>query len=192
MNESFDKHRALGMVEVGMYDPKLKLWIPCHTIQPNLVVNQSADILAKALSGDADYKITHVYFEGTNNNDAAVAPLATNTISYFHALTANRGYIRQPLGLPPGFTASSDSYANNRVQFFATTGEEEGLYQGSPVENEISFNQLSGSKIIGCGLVCSPDGDQTNDLLFARFNFATPISKVDGLQPGIKWTIEFR
>lgn len=157
--------------------------------QKNIIPYQGADVLARLLGGDIDYKPAVMYFEFDNAGGVPVPPSPTRDegIGYYLsdlALEAQRDYLRVPLVVTPAITSSGSDYAGNQVTFFAITAGSSGEH-GKPFQ--------TGSQVYGVGLAASPEPTQaTSDLLFSRsYSGFSPVPKEDGYQIGAQYLIRF-
>jgi len=160
--------------------------------QPNIIPFQGADILAKLISGDLDWKIGAMFFEFENTAGAPVipSPQRSEDISYYLSdlqLEATKDYLRIPLVVPPAVTASSSSYAGNQATFFAITTGMAGIHGKV-------FDQSVNSKVYGVALAATPDvTEYTQDKLFSRsYDGFVPVPKEDGFAIGAQYLIRFR
>ena len=159
--------------------------------QPNIIPYQGADILARALAGDADYTAGAMLFEYENGVPTIPSPQRDEGIDYYLddlQLSATKDYIRVPLVIPAGFSSSdSTKYDGNQATFFAITAGEEGIHGKG-------FSETAGSQVYGVGLVATPEPtEHTRDLLFSRsYDGFDPIEKEDGYQIGAQYLIRFR
>lgn len=160
--------------------------------QPNIIPFQGADIMAKLISGDLDWKIGAMLFEFENTAGAPTtpSPVRGEGIDYYIddlSLEANKDYLRIPLVVPPGITASSGSYAGNQATFFAITSGVAGIHGKT-------FDQGVNSKVYGVALAATPDvAEYTQDKLFSRsYTGFDPVPKEDGHQIGAQYLIRFR
>lgn len=160
--------------------------------QPNIIPFQGADILAKLISGDLDWKIGAMLFEFENTAGAPTvpSPVRGEGIDYYIDdlnLEANKDYLRIPLVVPPGITPSSSSYVGNQATFFAITSGVAGIHGKT-------FDQGVDSKVYGVALAATPDvAEYTQDKLFSRsYSGFDPVPKEDGHQIGAQYLIRFR
>ncbi len=160
--------------------------------QPNIIPFQGADIMAKLISGDLDWKIGAMLFEFENTAGVPTAPspVRGEGIDYYIddlSLEANKDYLRIPLVVPPGITASSGSYVGNQATFFAITSGVAGIHGKT-------FDQGVDSKVYGVALAATPDvAEYTQDKLFSRsYTGFDPVPKEDGHQIGAQYLIRFR
>lgn len=160
--------------------------------QKNIIPYQGADILARILSGDNDYKPGAMFFEyeNTAGTPSPPAPARDEDISYYLnelPLTPNRDYLRIPLVVAPSLTASSSSYAGNQVTFFALTAGTSGIH------GEAFGSGPPASKVYGVALAATPEPTQyTQDWLFSRsYTGFDPVPKEDGYQIGAQYLIRF-
>lgn len=159
--------------------------------QKNIIPYQGADILARLLAGDIDYKPAAMFFEYENTAGTPTPPAPTRDedISYYLSdlpLTPNRDYLRIPLVVAPALTASSADYAGNQVTFFALTSGTTGIHGEA-------FDSTSNSKVYGVALAATPEPTQyTQDWLFSRsYSGFSPVPKEDGYQIGAQYLIRF-
>lgn len=159
--------------------------------QRNIIPYQGADILARILSGDTDYKPGAMFFEFENTAGTPTPPSPTRDedISYYLndlPLTSNRDYLRIPLVVSPSLTASSSDYAGNQVTFFALTAGTSGIHGET-------FDSAANSKVYGVALAATPEPTQyTQDWLFSRsYTGFDPVPKEDGYQIGAQYLIRF-
>ena len=161
--------------------------------QPNIIPYQGADVMARVLSGDVDYKAAVILFEYQNTAGSIVIPTPTRDegIDYYLdtiPLTPNRDYLRVPLAAPAAFSSSdSAKYDGNQASFFAISAGTQGIH-GEP------FSHSANSKVFGVGLAATPTPDQyTHDKLFSRsYDGFDPVPKEDGYQIGAQYVIRFR
>jgi hypothetical protein len=158
--------------------------------QKNIIPYQGADILARLLAGDNDYKPGAMFFEYENTAGTPTPPSPTRAedISYYLndlPLTSNRDYLRIPLVVSPSLTASGSDYAGNQVTFFALTSGTSGEH-GEP------FGAGDDSKVYGVALAATPEPTQASqDWLFSRSYGFTVVPKETGYQIGAQYLIRF-
>jgi len=161
--------------------------------QPNIIPYQGADVLARALAGDADYVAGAMLFEYENTAGAPSipSPQRDEGIDYYLddlSLSATKDYLRIPLVIPAGFSSSdSTKYDGNQATFFAITSGVTGIHSKG-------FTQADSSQVYGVGLVATPQPTQyTSDLLFSRsYDGFDPVPKESGYQIGAQYMIRFR
>lgn len=151
----------------------------------NLVVYTGGDIIAKLLGGDASYRISDFYFEYENTVGVPAPPAAarTDTVSTFLALSAPQDFIKAPILLPPQFSTSDVNHDFNQVTFLSVANDVVG-YHGVP------FGAANNSKVYGLGLVASPTGVTTDDVLYAHFILPTAIPAAGSGQISASWMTE--
>jgi len=179
---------AVGEVElfsIGPWDRRSLLKVP------NLYLYQGADMAARVVSGDRDYRIAAMYLEF--ENQVVPAPITpptydrTGGIDYYTSLAAPRDYLRIPLAIAPTFdTTDVALYAHNKVTYFAVSAGTAGV-------NGLAFDVASNSAVFGGALAAMPDIEiPANDLIWARSYWAaTPEYKQANRQIGIQWTLRF-
>ncbi len=160
--------------------------------QPNIIPYQGADIFAKLLAGDLDWKIGAMFFEFENTVGVPTrpSPQRDEDIGYYLDdlnLEAVKDYLRIPLVVPPAITASGSSYVGNQVTFFAITSGVAGIHGKV-------FDQSVNSKVYGVALAATPDvTEYTQDKLFSRsYSGFDPVPKEDGYQIGAQYLIRIR
>lgn len=171
-----------GPVEIGYVQNDSGVFVPELIMPKNLTMLKAADILAKLLGGAA-YPLTHMYFEFTNGAVPSVTPVNTETVTYYTGLDGvTKDYIRTPISAGADYASSAGAYSNNIVRFF-------GITAGTAGVKGLTFNQSSSSKVYGAGLICSPTGDISSDIVFARIYFSTAVNKLDGSSVGVRWSV---
>ncbi len=151
----------------------------------NLIVYSGADILAKALAGVTDYKISHMYvgYKDPGAGSPAPAIAKANSIVVYDSLISDSdyGFLRIPLSLIPSFF-NETNYNNNNVVFTSTVlsgVEEHGLTFADGVE------------IFEAGLACElTKGVRQDDVLFSRASF-TEIVYNNNYNLTISWAVKF-
>lgn len=158
----------------------------------NMLLNDSACIFAKLLSGQLDgkqYKIGGMYMTYENNGGAAVSvPTVARAdgIDYYNSLSghATRDYLRVPLIAAVTSNSDSDTYStDNTVTYYAQSTGTTGVH-GKP------FNDTVDSRIFEVALVAFPVfADATQDLVLARLTFpsAEQIVKILNSQISCAW-----
>ncbi len=158
---------------------------------PNLYMYGGADVAAKVVSGQANYKLGAMYLEF--ENQAVPGPITppvytrADGIDYYTALSGVRDYLRIPLTITPTYeTSDAVKYDSNVVSFFAVSAGLVGMH-GLP------FDTASGSAVFGGALVATPDiSIPANDLVWSRAYWADRAEyKQPNHQIGIHWTLRF-
>lgn len=146
--------------------------------QPNMILNEGADILAQALAGVRYAAISHMYIGYKNNIDDSFDK-PTIDKEYSNKFTAygsgsftDFGYLRLPLAYAPSFLAQED-YASNIALFtsvVATADNANGAaFRSSDYEGNVSTPP---SQIFEVALVAALDPTGANqDKVFSRANF---------------------
>ncbi len=186
--EAYDRTKYFGFFKVWKSDPKTgKSEILVD--KRNTVLNTGADLLALALSGRPNAKISHMYLEYTNETPGAV-PTVTATDTTF-PISPIAGYIRSPLTFPAVFT-TEENYENNIVVFTVMLSSTAGLVAGDPVQEPLTSAL---SSITGAGLVAALDPSGTSashpsDKAFARIAFEPIVYDAD-FNLTISWGVRF-
>lgn len=136
----------------------------------NLDMYAGYDVIGRAMAGYSNYYINYFYFEYVNVAAIPVPAVPsfnrTAGIEYYTGLGANQDYLRVPISITPNLQATSSSYDNNQVEFFATSS---GFTAG---EGGTAFTAAQQSTVNGIALVCSPDtSDSSQDIVCARAYF---------------------
>ena len=160
--------------------------------QPNIIPFEGADILARLMSGDISYKPGAFLFEFENTAGAPSipSPVRSEDSSYYIndlSLEVAKDYMRIPLIIPPGVSASGGDYSGNQVTFFAMTSGMVGIHGKT-------FDQAVNSKVYGVALVATPTvTEYTQDHLFSRsYTGFDPVAKEDGHSVAAQYMIRFR
>lgn len=177
---------------LSYYSGFLKIWKSSPTQQPELVLDkqntilyQGSDLLAKALSGDADAFISHMYIGYQNANDNLFSIPVVNKdilVNPFTDYTDPTGYLRIPLSFPATF-ANETNYDNNIVVFTtqisgSLTGEgSSAVFQDSAPESRVYEAAL----VAGLG---------NGDKVFSRITF-DPIIYDQDYNLTISWGVKF-
>lgn len=150
----------------------------------NLVVYRAGDIITAAVSGNTAYKLTHMYFafENTVGTPAPISPARTDTAALFHSFVNPRDFIRAAV-VPPTFSASDVNHTANRATYMAIATAATGVL-GRP------FGAGNNSKVFSLGIVASPTGVYTGDVLYAHFSLPTALAAVGSGQVSASWTLE--
>ncbi len=163
--------------------------------RPNTILNQGADILAKALAGTANAAISHMYV-GYNNtaDDTFTRPVIDKTYSvsftnYGLGDYAAFGYLRIPLAYSPSFIGQTD-YVNN-VSVFTTVLSSAGSPQGSSAPFRSTADVGTSSQIFEVGLISAFDTTSSaQDKVFSRANFV-PLLYDPNFNLTITWGVQF-
>ncbi len=190
-----------GSLCVGIYpivNGKPDLERPTRLLcMENRVLFGGADIQARLIGGDSEFKIGAMYFEYenlTSPSDPIVAPSFDRSggLAYYQSLPSPKDYLRVPITV--GATIlSSDAllYVGNQTTFFALTGGTAGVL-GRP------FAAGSNSTVYGVALAATPVlADPTQDIVFSRAYFpddgsgSNKFLKTVGASIGNSWPIRF-
>lgn len=162
-----------GFFKVWQTDPKTGISIPM-VAKRNTIMNSGADVLARALAGYPNAKISHMYLAYTDSQDVPVGDpyVIDRSNSVFEIATGgdvSTGYLRVPLTFPATYTTSdSDEYSNNIVVFTVLINTATDYVYGG--------NLNGGSKFFEAALVASFNPADTpashaSDKVFARVTF---------------------
>jgi hypothetical protein len=179
---------AVGEVElfsIGPWDRRSLLKVP------NLYLYQGADMAAKVVSGNRDYRIAAIYLEF--ENQVVPGPITppvydrSGGIDYYTSLAAPRDHLRIPLSIAPTFDTTDPAlFDHNKVTYFAVTSATAGVH-GLP------FDVANNSAVFGGALAAMPNIEvRENDLIWARAYWAAnPEYKQPNRQIGVQWTLRF-
>ncbi len=190
-----------GSIRVGVYptkDGKPDLDKPKRLLMmPNTVLFSGADIMARVVSGDSEFKISAMYFEYENlavPSDPIVAPAFDRSggLAYYQGLSNPKDYLRVPIDIGVSLMSSDAAlYDNNQATFFALTGGTVGV-NGRP------FTAAANSTVYGVALAATPVlADPTQDVVFSRAYFPdsgggeNKFLKEVGTAIGVDWAIRF-
>lgn len=183
---------AHSLVTFSQYDRITGKNEPVITV-PNLILYGGADVLAKLLAGNSEYKINAMYLEFINLPDPTdpVTPPSfdrTGGRDYYDGLVSSldTDFIRVPLSSIPLLQATTSDYSNNQATFFA-------LSSGSVGFHGRTFSSASNSAVYGAALVVTPGGsDQTEDIVYARvYSGIDKILKEANREIGVTWVTQF-
>lgn len=160
----------------------------------NAIMTDMADILTQVLGGSNQHRVSYMYMEFENLGNPIDTPTVPSFgiddgVEYFTGLVSSpvKDFLRVPILVAPGFSATQPANTGNMVTFHAVTSGEEFGFHGKP------FDTGSLSAVYGGALVSAPKpAIQANDLIAAR-NYP-PLAKVfkpAGEQIAMTWSIEF-
>lgn len=168
-------------------------WSPATCWVSNLVMYDAATLLAELLRGSPDgksYQLGAIYLLFENNGGAAVSPPVFDRSggkSFFDGLSSDptMDYLRVPLTAITMDSTDAVAYPRgNRVTVFGQT-------EGVTGTHGKTFSDTVSSRIFGGAIVAAPVfADQTQDLVYARFDFASAsdqLVKLAGSQIGVTY-----
>lgn len=155
--------------------------------KPNTVLYQGADLLAFALAGEANAKISHFYIGFKNSVSSPGGPLPAVDKSNSAPMTAYAdpyGYLRLPLTFPVSYF-NDTNYVNNIPVFTvmittATTAGGAAFTDASPASWIFEVASVA---------ALNPT-DASNDKIFSRVQF-TPIQYDSNFNLTISWGVQF-
>lgn len=158
----------------------------------NLIVDQSADAIARMADPTSNYAVRYMYFEFSNSSPDPSDPGTGDTAADYGSIEAPGDYLRVPILAGPALSVTPGEearYSGNAITFFATTGSAP-LTGGIPLGevNQEAFGP--GSKVCAAGLVVS-DGQRRNDLLHSRTLVSPVFSKTADYEFDLHWTLVF-
>jgi hypothetical protein len=168
----------VGPVSNGSFRP--------HIVAENTETYGLADVVAKALAGNAAYRVTHMYMEFINDTVPSLTASKSTTREYYTSLSG-RDYLRVPVVALSFTSTDEEKYSHNRVWFFGESSGSLGRL-GSP------FTQAASSRVFGGALVCSPTGDEVDDIVVAHFYFENQAysPKLNNNNVGVRWPAIFK
>ncbi len=189
IRSNYDR-QTRGFVQMCSIDPETGQIVHMDNVIKNTILYGSADIIAAAVSGDARFKISAIYFEFTNN-PAKTIPVTVERdsgLEYYLTLDDQSDVIRSSITVTPNIASSDgDLYTGNQVTFFAATSSAVGLING------LNFGSDYDSEVYGVGLVATPSwSNHLTDRIFARVYFDDKKAKESAFEIGCLWLIRFR
>lgn len=181
-------HSDLDVISTGHF----KIWKVNKETQrstllvdkPNTILYTGADLVAKALGGIPNTKISHMYLGYSNNVAIPAIDYAITKANSTFTPTTDVGYLRVPLTFPASFDTSDDTKYDSNVAVFTVlvTNADNYKVTGSPT--------ISGSsKIFEAALSASLSGLPAGDLPLARITF-TPTEYDSTFNLTISWGIK--
>lgn len=196
-----------GIVTIGYRSKTTNNFTPIIH-KKNLILYGAADVMAKLVSGDSNYAISHMYYNYTNTNSTPAIPAINREdgLQYFTTLAGTNDWLRIPILTSAKidkyneFTspAPNNVYAGNMATFVATsashpsqTGERN---LSSPNDNYFASSGVNGpSKITGVALAVSPDPyNKYKDIVFSRLALSSPITIQANSYVDCFWSIAFK
>jgi hypothetical protein len=200
-----------GFVTIGYRNKSTGTFSPIHH-QKNLVMYGAADIMARLVSGDVRYSISHMYYHYQNtNSNLSIDPITDRSsgADFFRSINAESigSSTEDWLRIPIITSAKIDKYPNdpslnqfyefgNMATFIATSashptqvGESSEQYPFGDASETIN----GPSKIKGVALVASPSpSDKNQDIVFSRLALTTPITVQANSYIDCFWGLAFK
>jgi hypothetical protein len=165
----------------------------------NLITYGAADIMAKLLSGDSRYAISHMYFKFKNGTPTNDSISRSSNAAQFLAMdgTNDEDWLRIPIITNGAISKSphdSVDFSGNKVTFVATTAAAPTV--GSEIIGEagepFSDSTPSGSsKIFSIALVAAPEKqNKAHDVVFARTHISS-ITAIANSYIDVFWSVTF-
>lgn len=162
----------------------------------NLILYKGSDLLAMALGGFKNAKVSNMYVGYVNAADP-LSGFTPTTIdkeysvpfsAYGSGAHTNKGYIRTPLAYTPTYQGSTSDYTSNQVIFTSIISADQTRTGGA----DFKFaDDSTPSHIFEIALVAALDpASASNDLVFSRANF-TPIKYDQNYNLTISWGVQF-
>lgn len=165
----------------------------------NMILYQGSDLLALALGGFKNAKLSNMYVGYVNVDPGDIGDFTPTTVdkdysvpftAYGTGLHADKGYLRLPLAYAPNYQASTSDYDSNQVVFTSIISADQSNTGG---EDFLFADDVSGtpSHIFEIGLAAALDSaSSAKDIIFSRANF-TPITYDQNYNLTISWGIQF-
>ncbi len=175
---TYDLKQAEGILRVFLQDPETKQIVD-HRVVRNVITYNAADVMAKAVVGDSQFQLSHIYFQ---HNTTAVFPTEGVVVA-----TATRDDDITNLTDGPSVTTNAEVPILTRG--FAASPEVPGRYN----HNIVTVTAVAGSDLlnnqmfIGAGLVARVGN---TDILFAHQYFPT-LLKLPQFQVVGAWSVRF-
>ena len=183
---------AKSLVTFSHFIPESGRCIPVVEV-PNLILYSGADVLAKLLSGNSEYKINGMYLEFKNLADPT-DPITPPTFDrtggrdYYDGLVSSpdTDFIRVSLASLPLLQATDVDYSNNQITFFSISSGSTGFHGKT-------FSSAANSAVFGAALIATPGGsDQAQDIVYARvYSGIDKILKESSREIGVTWVTQF-
>jgi hypothetical protein len=200
-----------GFVTIGYRNKETNSFSPIYH-QKNLVMYGAADIMARLVSGDMRYAVSHMYYHYQNTNSSIIInPISDRSqgADFFRSINAeSSGSVTEDwLRIPIITSAKIDKYPNdpslnqfykygNMATFVATSASHPTQMGESSEEYPFgdASETLSGpSKIRGVALVASPNpSDKNQDIVFSRLALTTPITVQANSYIDCFWGLAFK
>lgn len=161
----------------------------------NMILYQGADLMALALAGVKNAKVSHLYvgYKTTADISGFVPPTIDKEYSnkfedYDNAVgLEDLGYLRLPLAFTPTYLSTTD-YENNTVIFTAVVSNNTSSFGGADF---FDSGEATPSHLFEVALVAALDPTgSTKDKIFSRANFE-PIVYDSNYNLTISWGIQF-
>jgi len=161
----------------------------------NMILYQGADLLAQALAGAKNSKISHMYvgYKTIADITGFVPPTIdkeySNKFVDYNNVTGleDLGYLRLPLAFTPSYLGATN-YDNNTVLFTAVVSNNTTSFSGADFNDS---GDVTPSHLFEVALVSAGDATSAvKDKIFSRANF-TPIVYDANYNLTITWGIQF-
>jgi hypothetical protein len=173
----------------------IKIWKSCPITgnseliidKHNTIMYTGADVLAMALAGVDNAKISHMYLGYSTTPPGSYSIDKANSV---FLADATHGYLRIPLTFPATFLSNdSTRYQNNIAVFTVTLNNATGLLANG------SQALTGSSQIYEAGLIAALNPNDTaflhpNDQVFARISF-TPVTYDPTFNLTVSWGVKF-
>jgi len=180
-----------GLVTMGYRSKSTNVFTPVLHKQ-NLVMYGAADAMARLVSGDMRYVVSHMYYHYINTSSSIPSISAitdrSQGSSFFQSMNSSDHSVIQDWLRIPIFTAAklsaygatptlAENYTSNMSTFVATSASS-ATQAGESSENYYFADSGANgpSNIIGVALVCAPvNSDNSQDVVFSRLALSSPI-----------------
>lgn len=199
---------CIGRVTLGVRNAKTNAFTPLFH-KKNLIMYGAADIMAKLISGDNRFAISHMYYHYVNTaNSPSInqVPSRADGINFFSSLgSTTEDWIRIPILTSAKIDtyydynpedAYNNVYNGNMSTFVATSAShptQQGESNASPANYFASIGDNGPSKIVGVALASSPDpSNKYKDIVFSRLSLSSPITVQENSYIDCFWSIAFK
>ena len=197
-----------GTVVMGHRNKITNVFNP-FLIQKNLIMYGAADVMARLVSGDCRYSISHMYYHYINTSSTpTVSPIGSRAdgISFFENISdSTEDWLRIPILTSAKIDKYYDYniagtynevYSGNMATFVASSASHPSQAGESNTDpsNYFAHTGSNGpSKIIGVALACAPEPqNKYSDVVFSRLALSSPITVQENSYIDCFWSIAFK
>jgi hypothetical protein len=207
IKETYDSP-CTGTVVMGYRNRTTNVFSPFLT-QKNLIMYGAADVMARLISGDSRYAISHMYYHYINTSSNPLpSPIGSRAdgINFFENINGStEDWLRIPILTSAkidkyyDYNVSgtyNDVYSGNMATFVASSASHP-TQTGESNTDPLNYFGNSGpngpSKIIGVALACSPEPqNKYADIVFSRLSLNSPITVQENSYIDCFWSIAFK
>ena len=169
----------------------------------------AADAMARLVSGDTRYSISHMYYHYINTSvTPTIDPVGTRAdgINFFSAISdTTEDWLRIPIltsaKIDTYYDYSAEDQYNNvysgNMATFVATSASHPTQSGESNTNPPNYFGFSGdngpSKIVGVALAISPEpANKYKDIVFSRLALSSPITAQENSYIDCFWSVAFK